>query len=111
MTTHGPVASTRLRNAMPDQSDEGMKIENALLYRRLILLETSLIKAYAALELVTGTPWDSSDLESLDEDKLERIVAQNLAHGLNIGIQEAYKRIRANKLTVNCSQAKRPSEA
>lgn len=102
-----PVASTRLRNPMPDQSDEGMKIENALLYRRLILLETSLIKAYAALELATGTPWDSSDLNSLDQDGLEQVVAKNLAHGLGISIADAHKKIQASKLSVGSSLAKR----
>jgi hypothetical protein len=105
------LASTRLRNPMPDQSDEGLKIEIALLYRRLILLETMVIKYCAALELATGIPWDSSDLTNLDDDGLEKIVAKNLAHGLRISIQEAYKRIRANQLTVGSSQAKRASEA
>ena len=111
MNANGRVASTRLRNPMPDQSDEGLKIENALLYRRLILLETMVVKYCAALELATGTPWDSSELTSLDQDGLEQVVAQNLAHGLNIGIQEARKRIRANQITVGSSQAKRASEA
>jgi hypothetical protein len=100
-------ASTRLRNPMPDQSDEGLKIENGILYRRLVLLETQIVKYCAALELATGTPWDSSDLSTLDSDGLENIVAKNLAHGLRITLQEAYARIRANKTAAESTLAKR----
>jgi hypothetical protein len=93
---------------MPDQSDEGLKIENALLYRRLILLETSLIKHSAALELATGVPWDTTDLNSLNADGLREVVAQNMAHGLNISILEAHKRIRANEISVRKTQVEVP---
>jgi hypothetical protein len=93
---------------MPDLTDEGLKIENALLYRRMILLETQHIQFCAALEMATGVPWDNTDLHSLDADGLEEVVAQNMAHGLGIGYQDARKRIRINKELTDKTQAKRP---
>lgn len=106
--TPRPVPHTRLRNPMPDQTDGGLKIENALLYRRMVLLEAQHIKLLASLELATGVPWDSTDLRSLDADGLKKVVAQNMAHGLGISYLEARKRIRANEISVRATQVEKP---
>ena len=92
-----PNAQTQIKNPMTDRTDEGLRIENALLYRRLILLETTVIKCYAALEMATGEAWDTTDLRSLDNDGLRDVVAQNIAAALNIPLEAARKRVRHNE--------------
>lgn len=103
-----PRPSTGIRNPMPDQSDEGAKIENALLYRRLILLEVQAIKYCAALEYATGVPWDGVDLRNMSNDALFEEVAQRLARGLDLSIEEARKRVQEHGVTANPGQIESP---
>lgn len=101
-----PPSSTALKTPINDRTHEGMLIEKGLLERRLILLTIQEVKLRAALELATGVPWDSTNIADLDGDKLEEVVAQNMAHGLNITIKEARQRVRENKEMTNPSQSK-----
>ena len=101
-----PVASTQLKTPILDHNAEGLKVENALLYRRLLYLMQQDIKLRAALELATGESWDSENLTDLTGDQLEEIVANNMAHGLQIPIEEARKRVKDHKIMANPAQSK-----
>jgi len=103
-----PVPSTQLRVPMNDQTEEGLRVENGLMFRRLLLLTTLEIRLRAALELATGVPWDSYDTTDLSDDKLDEVVAQNISRGLRIPIAEARKRVRENKVSANPSQVEIP---
>lgn len=103
--------STRIRNPMPDANDEQAKIENALLYRRIIMLEVQNIKFCAALEFATGVPWDEVNLGDLDDglnEKLGELVAQNMARGLNISIEDARQRVLEHGRIANHTQIETP---
>jgi hypothetical protein len=101
-----PVASTQLKTPILDHNAEGLKVENALLHRRLLYLMQQDIKLRAALELATGEPWDSQNLTDLSGDQLEEVVANNMAHGLQISMEEARKRVRDHKAMANPAQIK-----
>lgn len=106
MTT--PRPSTQLRVPMNDLTEAGLKVENGLLFRRLVLLTTLEVRLRAALELATGVPWDSYDSTDLSDDKLDQVVAENIARGLSIPMEEARRRVRDNKITANPAQSKSP---
>jgi hypothetical protein len=93
---------------MNDQTEEGLKVENGLLFRRCVLLHTLEIRLRAALELATGVPWDSYDSTDLSQDKLDELVAQNISRGLRIPMAEARKRVRENKASANPTQVETP---
>ena len=99
-----PISSTQLKVPVNDLTIEGVKVENALLHRRLLMLHTLELKLRAALELATGVPWDSENLTDLSGDQLEELVARNMAHGLNLPMSEALKRIEEHKRLANPSQ-------
>jgi len=104
-----PIAhpSTRLR--VPDNNTlDGLKVENALLLRRLLMLITREAKTLAALELATGVPWDDVNLTDMTGPELEEYVAQELAHGLGISIEDARTRVTDNKALANPSQVEVP---
>jgi hypothetical protein len=104
-----PDFSTQLRNPMPDQTDQGAKIYTAMLERRLMYFIIRDIKLRSCLELATGVPYDSIDFESLTYEDLQELVAQDMARGLNLSIQEARTRVQANKITANPSQEESPN--
>lgn len=106
-----PEPSTRIRNPMPDATDEQAKIENAILHRRIIMLETQALKFCAALEFATGVPWDEVDLRELDEglnDRIAEYVAQSMSRGLGISIEDARQRVTEHGRIVNHSQIETP---
>jgi hypothetical protein len=96
---------------MPDATDEGLRVYVALLERRLILLEAQNVRFRACLELSTGEPWDSNDIADFSGEQLDQVVAQNMARGLNLNINEARKRVSANKALANPAQQKSPTSA
>ena len=98
-------SSTQLRVPMNDRTEEGLKVENGLLHRRLILLTTMEVRLRAALELATGVPWDSENITDLSGDELEEVVARSLARGHRIPMPEARKRVRLHKQMANPSQS------
>lgn len=100
--------STRIRNPMPDANDEQAKIENAMLYRRVIMLEVQNIKFCAALEFATGVPWDDIDLRDLSADELAEVVAQNMARGLNLSIEDSRQRVQEHGRIANRTQIETP---
>lgn len=103
-----PLSSTQLKLPVTDDSIEGLKIENALLMRRNLYLLHADLKLRACLELATGVPWDSENLTDLSGDKLEEHVANNMAHGLRIPIEEARRRVEKHKRLANPSQIETP---
>ena len=97
---------------MPDASDEQAKIENAMLYRRIIMLEVQNLKFCAALEFATGVPWDEVDLRELDPGLAEGVaeyVAQSLSRGLNIPIEDARQRVTEHGVIANRTQIETPT--
>lgn len=104
--------STRIRNPMPDATDEQLKLENALLYRRIIMLEVQNIKFCAALEFATGVPWDEINLEELDAgltERLAEVVAQNMARGLDLSIEDSRARVQEHGRIANRTQIETPA--
>lgn len=95
---------------MPDATDEGKTVENALLYKRVILLEVQAIKYCAALECATGVPWDQVNIIDLDGREIMEMVAQNIARGLNISVDTARERVALHYATANPTQIETPSQ-
>lgn len=111
MTLQPPTNASRLRNPMPDATEEGLRVENAVLYRELILLHAQAIKFCAALELATGVPWDEVDISHLETVAgMDDVIAQNMARGLNISIDTARERVAQNRALANRSQIETPSQ-
>lgn len=106
----GTIQSTKLRNPLPDMRFDDPQVATyvGLVERRLLMLYYMEIRLRAALELATGTPWDSYNLADLEGDGLDNVVAESMARGLNISKQEAIKRVRQNKETANPAQVKTP---
>jgi hypothetical protein len=102
--------STKLRNPLPDMRFDDPQVATyvGLIERRLLMLYYMEIRLRAALELATGTPWDTFNLADLEGDNLDNVVAESMVRGLKLTKQEALKRIRANKETANPSQTKSP---
>ena len=103
--------STELRTPMPDVTDEGMRIHIALLERRLILLELLNVRFRECLELATGDQWDSDEISDFSGEQLDEVVAQNMARGLRLNINEARRRVADNKAFANPAQVKSPTVA
>lgn len=102
--------SSKLRNPLPNMrfDDPDVATYVGLVERRLLMLYYMEIRLRAALELATGTPWDSYDLADLEGDNLDNVVADSMVRGLGITKQEAIKRIRENKDTANPADVKFP---
>ena len=102
--------STKLRNPLPNMRFDDPEVATyvGLVERRLLMLYYMEIRLRAALELATGTPWDSYNLADLEGDNLDNVVADSMVRGLNISKQDALKRIRQNKETANPAQVKTP---
>lgn len=93
--------STELRNPSPDSTDAGKLVYIAALERRVLYYSIRDIKMRAALEIATGVPYDSTDFQSLSFNDLEEMIAQDMARGLNLPIQECRKRVSENKISAN----------
>lgn len=89
--------SRQLRNPMPDQTDEGLRLYCAALERRLILMTLRDIKLRTVCELATGQPYDSYDPSDLTFDEIMEQVAQDLSRGLNLSLKEARDRVAQNR--------------
>ena len=96
-----PAPSTQLRNPTPDSTEVGKEVYIALLERRIIYYIVRDVKMRAALELATGVPYDSVNLNDLSLEEIEEIVAQDMSRGLNISVEEAHTRVSENRITAN----------
>lgn len=96
-----PAPSTQLRVPAPEGTDEGKLTYIAALERRLLFYTLRDIKMRAALELATGVPYDAVDFAELTYSDLEEMIAQDIARGLNISIEESRKRVQTNKIMSN----------
>ena len=94
-------SSTQLRSPMPDVTDVGKKVYIAALERRLLFYILRDIKLRACLELATGVPYDEIDLINLSSNDLVEYVAQDMAPGLDISIDEARARVKDNQIISN----------
>lgn len=96
-----PAPSTQLRNPTPDSTEAGKAIYVALLERRIIYYIVRDIKMRAALELATGVPYDSVNLNDLSSEDIAEIIAQDMSRGLNISVEDARARVSENRITAN----------
>jgi len=101
--------STQLRNPALDlASDVRQKIYTAALERRLVLLEIRDVQLRSVCEAATGVPYDSFDPTGMTFDDICEVVADDLARGLNLSIQEARDLVARNRVTANPSQVEKP---
>lgn len=104
--------STQLRNPALDLlTDAGQKIYHAFIERRLILLERRDIMLRAALEAATGRPYDSFDPAEMSVSDIQEVIAQDMARGLNLSIEDARDRVAQNWIQANPSQMEKPTNA
>lgn len=96
-----PLPSTLMRIPAPEDTNEGKLIYIAALERRLLFYCLRDIKMRAALELATGVPYDEVDFSKMTYSDLEEMIAQDMARGLNISVEEARTRVADNKLISN----------
>ena len=96
-----PAPSTQLRTPAPEDTNEGKLVYIAALERRLLFYSLRDIKMRAALELATGVPYDAVDFAYLTYEDIEEMIAQDMARGLSISIQEARSRVQSNKIMSN----------
>jgi len=99
-----PSMSTELRNPMPDATDEGLRVYCAALERRLILLSIRDIRLRSVLEIATGQSYDSFDPRDMSYEELMEHVAQDMARGLDLSIQDARDRVAQNSQAANPSR-------
>lgn len=93
--------SSEVRTPTPDDTSEGRIVYIALLERRLLYYMVRDIKMRAALELATGVPYDTTDFSEMTFDEMQEMIAQDMARGLNLSIQEARLRVAENKSISN----------
>jgi hypothetical protein len=103
-----PVRSSQLTNPMPDATDEGLRIYCAALERRLILYTIRDVRLRSVCEIATGQPYDSFDPRDMSYEDIMEHVAQDMARGLNLSIQDARDRVRENSQSANPSQMEKP---
>jgi hypothetical protein len=101
-----PNPSTQLTNPMPDATDEGLRVHCAVLERMCMALTLRDIRMRSVCELATGRPYDSFDASEMTYDELMEQVAQDMARGLDLSIQEARDRVARNKELSNPAQSK-----
>jgi hypothetical protein len=100
--------SSELRNPMPDMTDAGLRVYCAVLERRLLLLTVRDIRLRSVCEIATGQPYDSFDPRDMSYEELMEHVAQDMARGLSISIEDARDRVARNSQTANPSQMEVP---
>lgn len=93
-----PAPSTQLRVPAPQDTNEGKLLYIAALERRVIYYALRDIKMRAALELATGVPYDEVDFSTMSYADLEEMIAQDMARGLNLSIEESRERVQSNKI-------------
>lgn len=101
--------STELRNpALELQNDANQKIYIAALERRLVFLSIRDVQLRSALEAATGRAYDSFDPTGMTYEDICEVVANDMARGLNLSIDEARSRVRKHSITANPSQMEKP---
>lgn len=93
--------SSEIRTPTPDDTNEGKIVYIALLERRLLYYMVRDVKMRAALELATGVPYDTADFSEMTFEDMQEMIAQDMARGLNLSIQEARVRVSDNKSLSN----------
>lgn len=93
---------------MPDVTDEGLRVYCAALERRLILYTIRDIRLRSVCEIATGQPYDSFDPRDMSYEDIAEHVAQDIARGLNLSIQDARDRVAQNIQSANPSQMEMP---
>ena len=93
-----PAPSTQLRVPAPQDTNEGRLLYIAVLERKVIAYSLREIKMRAALELATGVPYDEVDFSKMSYSDLEEMVAQDIARGLNLSIEDSRERVQTNKI-------------
>lgn len=93
-----PAPSTQLRAPAPQDTNEGKLLYIAALERNLIFYCLRDVKMRAALELATGVPYDEVDFSTMSYADLEEMIAQNMARGLNLTLEESRERVQSNKI-------------
>jgi hypothetical protein len=96
-----PAPTTQLRVPAPQDTNEGRLLYIAVLERKVIAYSLREIKMRAALELATGVPYDEVDFSKMSYSDLEEMIAQDIARGLNISIENARERVADNKVISN----------
>lgn len=103
--------STQLKLPVVDDSIEGLKIENAHLMRRLLMLTHSDVKLRSSLELATGVPWDQDNIIDLHGDELEEHIAKLYSHGMGVPLDISRQRIAHHRRLANKSQGENPGSS
>jgi hypothetical protein len=93
--------SSALRTPTPEDTDAGKLVYIAALERRVLFYSLKDIKMRAALELATGVPYDATDFSQLTFSDLQEMIAQDMARGLNLSLQESRRRVSQNKISSN----------
>lgn len=97
--------STQLRNPSMDlQSDVKQKVYTAALERQVLILAKRDIQMRSVCEAATGMPYDTFDPRNMTVEDIAEVVAQDMARGLNLSIQDARSLVRENIQTANPSQ-------
>ncbi|AZS12584.1 hypothetical protein HWB99_gp048 [Mycobacterium phage DrLupo] len=99
-----PAQSTAMQAPIPERDEEGRAIYLALLERQNILLSRENLRLRACLERATGTSWDSTDLADPTPEQLDEMVAQDMARGLRMSIEDARELVSQNKAMANPTQ-------
>jgi hypothetical protein len=96
--------STELRNpSLELMTDSRQKIYIAALERRLVMLSIRDVQLRSALEAATGRAYDSFDPSGMSYSDICEVVAQDMARGLDLSIQDARDRVQENSQTANPS--------
>lgn len=98
-----PRFEPQVKNPMPDATDEGLRVYCALLERRLILLTIQNVRLRSVCEIATGQKYDSFDPRDMSYEEIAEHVAQDMARGLDLSIQDARDRVARNTVTSNSS--------
>lgn len=99
-----PAQSTALRAPVPEQDEEGRAIYLALLERQNIMLSRENLRLRACLERATGQAWDASNLADPTPEQLDEMVAQDIARGLRMTLEDARALVSQNKAMANPTQ-------
>ncbi|AAN02100.1 gp46 [Mycobacterium phage Barnyard] len=105
-----PMQSTTLRAPIPEQDEEGRAIYLALLERQNLMLCRENIRLRACLERATGQAWDSSNLADPTNEQLDEMVAQDIARGLRMTVEDARILVQQNKAMANPTQVETPED-
>lgn len=95
---------------MPEADDEGRAIYLGLLERRNILLSRENLRLRACLERATGQPWDATNLADPTNEELDEMVAQDIARGLRMTVEDARTLVSQNKAMANPTQVETPED-